>query len=212
MAQGKKSFVLYCDLIHTVKKLPNEKAGELFKHILSYVNDENPDTDDLVINISFEPIKQQLKRDLKKYESICERNSLNGSKGGRPKLGNPEEPKKPTGLFGNPEEPKKADNDNDNDNDITKEFDLFWDKYHLITKRKKEDKEATITKWNKLTKKEKQKAIDNIQNYYNSLKDKEYSKKARTYLSAKNFNDEFVKVAEQKQYRAIDSWADIDKK
>ena len=69
MAEGKKSFVLYCDLMHTVNKMPIEKAGELFKHILSYVNDENPVTDDLIIELTFEPIKQQLKRDLKKYET-----------------------------------------------------------------------------------------------------------------------------------------------
>ena len=37
-------------------------------HILEYVNDENPVTDDLIIEIAFEPIKQQLKRDLKRYE------------------------------------------------------------------------------------------------------------------------------------------------
>jgi len=29
MAEGKKSFLLYCDLIHTVKHLTDEKAGEL---------------------------------------------------------------------------------------------------------------------------------------------------------------------------------------
>jgi len=68
MAENKKSFVLYADLIHTVKKMPNDKAGELLKHILSYVNDENPETDDLIIQLTFEPIKQQLKRDLKRYE------------------------------------------------------------------------------------------------------------------------------------------------
>jgi len=68
MAVDKKSFVLYSDLIFTVSQLPNDKAGELFKHILMYVNDENPVTNDLIINISFEPIKQQLKRDLVKYE------------------------------------------------------------------------------------------------------------------------------------------------
>lgn len=69
MAQGKKSFVLYCDLIHTVDKLPDDKAGQLFKHILAYVNDLNPLTDDLIVNIAFEPIKQQLKRDLQKWET-----------------------------------------------------------------------------------------------------------------------------------------------
>lgn len=67
MADNKKSFVLYSDLIHTVSKLPNEKAGELFKHILEYVNDANPTTKDLLIQIAFEPIKQSLKRDLKKW-------------------------------------------------------------------------------------------------------------------------------------------------
>jgi len=106
MATDKKSFLLYCDLIHTVSKMPNDKAGELFKHILDYVNDHSPETDDLIIQLTFEPIKQQLKRDLKKWESIADRNKINGSKGGRPK--NPTEPKKPIGLFGNPTEPRKA--------------------------------------------------------------------------------------------------------
>lgn len=70
MAENKKGFVLYADLIHTVKKLPDKKAGQLLKIILSYVNDENPKVDDLIINIAFEPIKQQLKRDLQKWETI----------------------------------------------------------------------------------------------------------------------------------------------
>tara|TARA_R110000803_G_scaffold44129_1_gene93558 strand:+ start:270 stop:821 length:552 start_codon:yes stop_codon:yes gene_type:complete len=85
MADNKKSFLLYCDLIHTVNQLPNEKAGELFKHILRYVNDENPVTDDLITNIAFEPIKQNLKRDLKKWEKFIEKQRVNGSLGGRPK-------------------------------------------------------------------------------------------------------------------------------
>ena len=49
-------------------KLPDDKAGQLvFKHILSYVNDLDPLSDDLILNIAFEPIKQQLKR-LKAWE------------------------------------------------------------------------------------------------------------------------------------------------
>lgn len=114
MAQDKKSFVLYCDLIHTVKKMPKDKAGELFLHILQYVNDLNPEINDLLIEVAFEPIKQQLKRDLQKYDRIRERNSENGKKGGRP----PKEDglrEKPTGLIGLREKPKKADNDNVSD-------------------------------------------------------------------------------------------------
>ena len=80
MAENKKSFLLYCDIIHTINKMPNDKAGELFKHILKYVNDEDPSTDDLIINLTFEPIKQQLKRDLSKYEGIRAKNKLNADK------------------------------------------------------------------------------------------------------------------------------------
>lgn len=123
MAENKKSFLLYCDLIHTVEQMPDELAGELFKHILSYVNDKNPVSESLILNLTFEPIKQSLKRDLKKYESIVERNKVNGTKGGRPRTqNNPTEPKKPTGLFGNPTEPKKADSDIDSDSVIVKDI------------------------------------------------------------------------------------------
>ena len=62
MAENKKAFVLYTDIIETVKQLDDLKAGELFKHILKYVNDENPKSDDPIINLVFTPIKLQLKR------------------------------------------------------------------------------------------------------------------------------------------------------
>jgi len=42
MAEDKKGFLLYADLIHTIEKMPNDKAGLLFKRILNYVNDLNP--------------------------------------------------------------------------------------------------------------------------------------------------------------------------
>lgn len=83
MAENKNSFLLYCDLIHTVKKLSDQKAGELFKHILKYVNDENPETNDQIIDLCFEPIKQSLKRDLRKYELIREKKREAGKKGAK---------------------------------------------------------------------------------------------------------------------------------
>ena len=116
MAENKKSFLIYCDIIHTVKHLTDEEKGILFQHLLEYVNDLNPTLDNRLLNAVFEPIKQQLKRDLIKYESICNRNSTNGALGGRPK-----KPKKPTGLIGNPTKPKKADTDTDTDTDKDKE-------------------------------------------------------------------------------------------
>ena len=123
MADGKTSFLLYCDIQSTINKLTNEKAGELFKTILSYVNDENPVIIDPIIDLVFEPIKVSLKRDLKRYESIVERNRENGKLGGRPKG---KKPKKPSGLKNNPknpDEPKKADSDSDSDSDSEREID-----------------------------------------------------------------------------------------
>ena len=119
MAKNKKSFILYCDQQGVFNKLPDEIAGKLIKHIFAYVNDENPPCDDLLLSIAFEPIKTQLKRDLVKYEDYIEKQSVNGSKGGRPKKAN--ETQKTQAFF---EEPKKADNVivivNDNEKEISK--------------------------------------------------------------------------------------------
>jgi len=111
MAEGKKSFVLYCDLIHTVDKLPNDKAGELFKHILAYVNDKEPVAPDLIVDITFEPIKQQLIRDLAKWHERQLVNAENGSKGGRPRK--PKETENnPLGFDGLLKNPQKGVNGN----------------------------------------------------------------------------------------------------
>jgi hypothetical protein len=78
MAQNKKSFVLYSDVQGLINKLPDDVAGRLFKHIFAYVNDENPISDDILLNIAFEPIKMQLKRDLVKWENTKEARSNAG--------------------------------------------------------------------------------------------------------------------------------------
>jgi hypothetical protein len=81
MAKDKKGFILYSDQKELFEQLPNEKAGELIKFIMAYVNDENPQTDDLIINLAFTPIKQQLKRDLIKFEEKKEIRSKAGKAG-----------------------------------------------------------------------------------------------------------------------------------
>lgn len=80
MATGKKSFLLYVDLIHTFENLTDEEAGKLIKLVFQYVNDFNPVVEDKLLKIAFEPIKQALKRDLKKYENIVEKRSAAGKK------------------------------------------------------------------------------------------------------------------------------------
>lgn len=69
MAQNKKSFIAYSDWYGMFKALPDDVAGKLIKHIFSYVNDENPISEDFIINALFEQVKSTLKRDLVKWES-----------------------------------------------------------------------------------------------------------------------------------------------
>ena len=80
MAKDKKGFILYSDLIKVVSKLPDETAGKLFKIILSYVNDLDVCIDDLLLEIAFEPIKNQLKRDLIKFEEVKSKRSDAGKR------------------------------------------------------------------------------------------------------------------------------------
>lgn len=112
MAEGKKSFVLYCDIAHTVTHLTDQQAGKLFKHIIGYVNDDEPSTEDIIIKLAFEPIKQQLKRDLRKWEHYIEKQRYNGHKGGRPQV---KSETQITQAF--LEKPKKADSVTVNVND-----------------------------------------------------------------------------------------------
>lgn len=181
--EGKKSFVLYTDLIHTVKKLPKEKQADLFVMILEYVNDENPTTDDLLIDIAFEPIKRQLKRDLIKYEKRAENSRENGSKGGRPpKKDNPKEPEKPNGFNNNPKEPEKpdtvtdtvTDTDTVNDTDINKKKDFDF----LIEKVKEEKLGRSFMKELKEIHPLDEKEIENeIRGWFEDFYDESYEEK-----------------------------------
>lgn len=116
MATDKKKIVVYADWINNFESLTDEEAGRLIKHFFRYVNDLNPESDRLT-ELLFVPIKATLKRDLQKYLAICNKNSENGSKGGRPKKSETN-PTEPNGFLKNPTKPKKADSDNDSDSDI----------------------------------------------------------------------------------------------
>ncbi len=111
MAKDKKGFILYADQKALFDQLPNEKAGELIKHIFSYVNDENPITEDLIINLAFTPIKQQLKRDLVKFEETKEKRSEAGKAGANKRWQNIANDSKRISTIA-----KIADNVNDNVN------------------------------------------------------------------------------------------------
>lgn len=81
MAEDKKAFMLYTDMIHVFESLKDNEAGRLIKHIMRYVNDQKPTGEDKITKIAFEPIKQQLKRDLVKYEKEKVNKSNSGTIG-----------------------------------------------------------------------------------------------------------------------------------
>lgn len=123
MAKDKESFLLYKDQISSFEKMTDEEAGRLIKHIYRYVNDQNPEPIDRMTEMLFEPIKQTLKRDLKKYVGICKSNSERGKLGGRPPKA-----KKSAGLIakaknsaGLIKKAKIADSDSDSDSDLDTE-------------------------------------------------------------------------------------------
>lgn len=80
MAENKKSFIAYSDWYEMFKALPDDVAGKLIKHIFSYVNDENPSTDDFIINALFAQVKSTLKRDLVKWEEQRQQRSEAGKR------------------------------------------------------------------------------------------------------------------------------------
>jgi len=78
MADGKKNILVYRDWIHQFDKLTDEEAGQLIKHFFRYVNDQDPEPPNRIVEICFEPIKETLKRYFQKWEATLEGKSRAG--------------------------------------------------------------------------------------------------------------------------------------
>ena len=112
---SKKSFILHLDSLDVIDELNDQQIAELFKAIIDYQKTGKTNLKGLM-KVVFIPFKNQFLRDQNKYESKCETNKINGSKGGRPKKSkdNPDKPKITQRLNN---KPKKAYNDSDSDSD-----------------------------------------------------------------------------------------------
>lgn len=132
---AKNSFVIYHNYRDTLEDLTDEQVGILFRAILDYEIDKKEPNFNGELKMAFRFIKKDLDLNSDKYTSICERNRMNGLKGGRPK-----NPKNPNGFLktqDNPEKPKKADNDNEYDNEY--DYDIDYDNIEESKKERKEE-------------------------------------------------------------------------
>lgn len=113
----RKGFMLFHDLAEVLVALGDEKSGKLIKAMIQYSTDGTVPELESPLDIVFIQLRQQLDRDIEKYDNICERNRKNGLLGGRPR--NPNNPVGNLETQNNPEKPKKA-NTNTNTNTKTK--------------------------------------------------------------------------------------------
>ena len=119
MAENKKSFVLYADLIKSIEHLTYEEKGILLTHLLEYVNDMNPILTDRLILTAWKPIELQLKRDLKKFEEVKAKRSVAGKRSAelRALKNDEQEATNSTSVESVEQTPTNpTDNDNVNDN------------------------------------------------------------------------------------------------
>ena len=119
---GKGSFLLREEHGPIVDQLTDEQAGQLIKAVFAYSSCDTPDTftppEDITVRVAFLFIKGSLDRANEHYEMICERNRVNGAKGGRPTNKTQSVNKNPVGCLGfskNPDEPNKTLPDPDPD-------------------------------------------------------------------------------------------------
>lgn len=142
----KENFLLKKAQQDVFESLSDEDAGKLIKGIFKYVNKGESDLESY-LKVIFIPIKNDIDKNEEKYEMVCERNKLNGKKGGRPKKEETEKnPKNPDGYFGNP---KKPINHNHIHNHIHKDIINYLNtklntKYKSNTKNTKEKINARL--------------------------------------------------------------------
>jgi hypothetical protein len=126
-------FICHDDYYDRIKRLSNEEVGSLFRNLMLYHAGRYDEMEDFVDaeGIAFDFIANDIDRMEEKYNSTCETNRLNGSKGGRPKKRTVSEkteqnPIKPAETEPNPTKPYK-DKDKDKYKEQNKESSSFMD-------------------------------------------------------------------------------------
>lgn len=117
MKNNKKSFVMYTEYQDNINMLSQEQKGDLLDCIFNFAKgvDNKPDG---IVGMAFSFIRNQMQRDIEKYEIFINKQQENGRKGGRPKLKNPKNPTVNKKTHSNPKKPTLTQKSLDVDDDV----------------------------------------------------------------------------------------------
>jgi len=176
MAENKKSFLLYCDLIKSISHLTNEEKGILFQHLLEYVNDLNPTLEDRLLLTAWKPIEIQLKRDLNKFEEVREKRREAGKKSAEVRSVKKSSTNSTSVNFVEQCLTNSTDNDNDNDNVLLSNNNNEiggWEKVvGLFPPTKQNGIIDAAVVWNNLEQKEKQSVMRHLNPYIKNTEER----------------------------------------
>jgi Family of unknown function (DUF6291) len=204
--ENKKSFILHLDSLDILDEITDEQAGQLFKAIKAFHND-NEVTLDPLVKMVFIPFKNQFLRDNEKWIGTKEKRALAGSLGGKQKVANANKIKQTPPVSENvsvsdKEKENVNEKENENGNDTLQpslfSFDQFWDLYN---------KKTGLTKcesiWEELTQADKAFIKERLPAYIKATEDEVYFRKdPATWLSGKHWLDEHIPIAKQTQYKS----------
>lgn len=77
MAKEQKGFVVYGDIEESLDELTDEQVAKLFRGMVNYFNTGKAPKFTGVLKLAFIPIRQQMDRDVDKYEKKCQKNKEN---------------------------------------------------------------------------------------------------------------------------------------
>ena len=110
----KRRFYMYSAWERPMSKLTDEQLGKFLRiyYQMQLTGDTDVDSEDPMVDMMLEVVREQVTFDVRSYERKCEANKENGEKGGRP--AKPEEPNK---TQQNPTKPNSRDSDSDTEID-----------------------------------------------------------------------------------------------
>ena len=123
-----KYFYCYLDNETILQHLSDEPAGSLWKMLFAYTNrGEKPNIIDPVVAMAFDVMIQQIDRDFKKYQDMCEKNRQNRLKAN--------DRQRPSTIVngGNQDKDKNKDKDKDKNKDKDKDKDKNKDKIDTLS-------------------------------------------------------------------------------